>query len=133
MSLLTRNRGRARTDRSRTSTDVAVPAPLDTSHPQPGCSPIGDARFRHTVKVSGRVRSVRIQPWADVPTLECTLVDSSGGITVVFLGRRHVAGVHPGTVMRIEGVAGAHAGKLAVLNPEYALLDQSEIAPGEHG
>jgi len=133
MSLLTRNRGRARTDRSRTSPDVALPATLETCHPQPGCSPIGDTRFRRTVKVSGRVRSVRIQPWADVPTLECTLVDGSGGITVVFLGRRHVAGVHPGTAMCVEGVAGAHAGKLAILNPEYTLLDQSDVAPGEHG
>lgn len=74
------------------------------------------------MRVTGRVRSVRVQPWADVPTLECTLVDDTGGLTVVFLGRRKVAGIHPGTRMTVEGVTGAHHDKLAILNPEYALL-----------
>lgn len=68
------------------------------------------------------MRSVRVQPWADVAALECTLVDSSGGITVVFLGRREVAGIQPGTLLRVEGVAGAHRGKLAMLNADYTIL-----------
>ncbi|HUR18627.1 MAG TPA: hypothetical protein VMZ51_06780 [Acidimicrobiales bacterium] len=66
---------------------------------------------------------MRVQPWADVATLECTLVDDSGGITVVFLGRRQIAGIHPGTRMSVEGVAGAHRDKLAMLNPDYTLLE----------
>lgn len=86
-------------------------------------SAIADVRWRAAVRVTGRVRSVRVQPWADVPTLECTLVDETGGITVVFLGRRKVAGIHPGTRMTVEGVAGAHHEKLAMLNPDYALLE----------
>ena len=73
--------------------------------------------------MAGRVRSVRVQPWADIPTLECTLVDDTGGLTVVFLGRRKIAGIHPGTRMTVEGVAGAHRDKLAILNPDYALLE----------
>ncbi|MGH9165082.1 MAG: hypothetical protein ACRDZW_06160 [Acidimicrobiales bacterium] len=69
------------------------------------------------------MRSVRVQPWADVAALECTLVDDTGGITVVFLGRRQIAGVHPGARMRVEGVAGSHHHKLAMLNPDYALIE----------
>ena len=49
------------------------------------------------MRVTGRVRSVRVQPRAGVPTLECTLVDPTDGIGVVFLGRRRVAGIHPGS------------------------------------
>lgn len=73
--------------------------------------------------MTGRVRSVRVQPWADVPTLECTLVDETGGITVVFLGRRKIAGIQPGSRMTVEGVAGAHQERLALLNPDYTLFE----------
>jgi len=73
--------------------------------------------------VSGRVRSVRVRPWADVPTLECTLVDPTGGLTVVFLGRRKVGGIRPGSRLMVEGIVGDHHEKLAMLNPDYTLLE----------
>jgi hypothetical protein len=84
--------------------------------------PIADVRWRHRARVRGRVRSLRIQPWAGVATLEATLVDDTAGITVVFLGRREVAGVHCGSRLVVEGMAGAHRGRLAILNPDYELL-----------
>jgi hypothetical protein len=86
------------------------------------CIPIAEVTWRHPARFVGRVRSLRVQPWADVATLECTLVDDTGGVTVVFLGRRRVAGVSLGRRMLVEGMAGAHHGKLALLNPEYTLL-----------
>ena len=91
--------------------------PLDASD----CRPIGDVRFRQRVQVRGRVRSLRVRPWADVPSLELVLVDGTGGITAVFLGRRHVPGIGPGTVMAIEGMVGSQGNRLAILNPHYDL------------
>jgi hypothetical protein len=87
-----------------------------------GTERISEIRWRTRARVAGRVRSVRIQPWAGVPTLECTLVDDSGGIQVVFLGRREVAGIHPGTRMAVEGMVGDHGGRMAILNPDYRLM-----------
>jgi RecG-like helicase len=87
-----------------------------------GTVPVAEVEWRSRAKVAGRVRSVRVQPWAGVPTLECVLVDQTGGIGVVFLGRRQVAGVRPGTRMVVEGMVGEHAGHMAILNPEYRLL-----------
>jgi RecG-like helicase len=84
--------------------------------------PIGEVRWRQPVHVCGRVRSLRVQPRAKVPTLECTIVDDSGGITLVFLGRRDVPGIRLGTRVIVAGRAGSHHGRLAVLNPEYTLL-----------
>ena len=84
--------------------------------------PVADVEWRSRARVAGRVRSLRVQPWAGVPTLEGTLVDDTGGISVVFLGRRHVAGIRPGTKMVVEGMVGDHAGRLAILNPDYRLL-----------
>ena len=42
--------------------------------------------------------------------------------------RRKVGGIRPGTVMTVEGVVGAHEGRLAILNPTYEL----ETVPGHH-
>lgn len=91
--------------------------PLDAS----GRMPIGDVRFRQRVQVRGQVRSLRVRPWADVPSLELVLVDDTGGITAVFLGRRQVPGIGPGTRMAIEGMVGAQGNRLAILNPHYDL------------
>jgi RecG-like helicase len=70
----------------------------------------------------GRVRQVRIQPRAGVATLQVTLADKTGEILVVFLGRRHIAGIEPGTILSASGVVGQHSGHLEILNPDYNLL-----------
>jgi hypothetical protein len=76
--------------------------------------------------VTGRVKSLRVQPLADVPTIECVLVDGSGeAITLVFLGRRSMAGLHSGTQLLAEGMVGKHQGRLAMINPAYELLSGS--------
>jgi DNA/RNA endonuclease YhcR with UshA esterase domain len=67
------------------------------------------------------VSAVRVQPVAGVGALECTLVDDTGGITLVFLGRRTIAGIDIGTRMAAEGIATEHHGRLAIINPVYRL------------
>ncbi|HET8930528.1 MAG TPA: OB-fold nucleic acid binding domain-containing protein, partial [Acidimicrobiales bacterium] len=84
-------------------------------------SGIGAARFRDRVELDGRVQSMRVQPWSGVATLEITLTDDTGSIAVVFLGRRTIAGITPGTRLRVSGVVGSHHGRLAMLNPRYRI------------
>ncbi|HKN92410.1 MAG TPA: OB-fold nucleic acid binding domain-containing protein, partial [Acidimicrobiia bacterium] len=88
----------------------------------PTCVPIGGVRYRQWVRVEGRVRSMRVQPRAEVPTLECVLVDDTGALSIVFLGRRAVAGIDVGVRLRVEGTAGESRGRLALLNPVYELV-----------
>jgi hypothetical protein len=58
-----------------------------------------------------------------VASLECTIVDETGGgIRLVFLGRRTIAGIKVGTHLRAEGMVGEDHGRLAILNPQYELL-----------
>jgi len=83
--------------------------------------PIADVEYRRPARLRGRVRSLRVRPWADSPTLELVLVDGTGGISVVFLARRRLGGVHPGTVMTVEGMVGVHDRRLAIINPVYEL------------
>jgi len=86
-----------------------------------GTTPIGDVRWRQQVCVEGRVQAVRIEPLAGSPSLECTLVDETGGVSLVFFGRRHIDGVEIGTTMRVTGMAIEHRGRLAIVNPVYEL------------
>jgi amino acid transporter len=88
----------------------------------PGCIPIADAKWRKRVRVAGKVRAVRVAPQHDAPTLELILVDGTASISVIFLGRRGIAGVAVGTRMSVEGTVGIHKTRLAILNPSYQLL-----------
>ena len=108
--------------RRRKPEEAEAPDIPEAADPTDGVIPIRDVEWRQRAKVAGRVRSIEVQPWAGVPTLKATLVDDTGGLAVVFLGRREVAGVGPGTRMVVEGMVGDHGGRLAMLNPEYVLL-----------
>ncbi len=87
-----------------------------------GAKSIGEVRYREMVEVCGRIKSVRIQPYAGVPNLECLLVDSSGSLPIVFLGRREVAGINAGAKLMVKGRVCEHHGRLAILNPEYEFV-----------
>ncbi len=87
-----------------------------------GVTPIIDAGWRDRVVVAGEVRSVRVAPLHDAPTLELVLVDGTGAMSVLFLGRRSIAGVGVGSKMVVEGTVGIHRARLALRNPVYRLL-----------
>ena len=87
-------------------------------------TPISQTKWRQHVRVGGRVSGLRVQPVAGVPTLEATLVDETGSLSLVFLGRRQVPGIQIGARIVAEGRAGEHQGRLAIVNPAY------EIVPG---
>jgi RecG-like helicase len=86
--------------------------------------PIGSVRWRERAKIRGRVRSMRVQPWAGVASLECVVVDETGGLVLVFLGRRQVAGIELGRHVIAWGMVGEHRGYLAILNPEIEIVGE---------
>ena len=92
-----------------------------------GTTPIGSVRWREQVCVHGRVQAVRIEPLAGSPSLECTLVDDTGGVSVVFFGRRHIEGVEIGATLTATGMAIEH--KRPPRDREPGLRAQVEHAP----
>jgi hypothetical protein len=85
--------------------------------------PIGECRWRERVRVVGRIRALRVQPWeGGATTLEATLVDDTGGIMIAFLGRQQIGGIKLGAHLEAEGVVIESRGQLALLNPSYTLL-----------
>jgi hypothetical protein len=93
-----------------------------------GAVPIGSVVDRSRVTVAGRVKAVRVQPRAGVATLQCTVGDGTGELTVVFLGRRHIAGWEPGAFVAVTGTIAARSGRVEMLNPEYRLLAGAETS-----
>jgi len=95
-----------------------------------GVMPIGQVEWRARVKVAGRVKALRVQPWSEkIQSLELTLVDGTGGLTVVFLGRRHIGGVKLGSRLVVEGTVAETRNQLALLNPAYQLLPHEVALP----
>ena len=93
-----------------------------------GTTPIAEAAWRSRVRVAGRIRQVRVPTRGDVANLECTLVDDTGAILLVFQGRRRIAGIQQGAKLVAQGTVGSWGGRLAILNPTYELLSGAEEA-----
>jgi len=83
--------------------------------------PIGEVTYRNRAQVTGRVRSIRVRPWGEIPTLEAVVADGTGALTVAFGGRRSIGGIAPGVQLTVEGMVGQRDGKLVILNPAYRL------------
>ncbi|MGP0032824.1 MAG: amino acid permease [Acidimicrobiales bacterium] len=88
--------------------------------------PIAGVVARQRVRVAGRVKSVRVQPRAGTSNLECVLGDGTGGLLLVFQGRRRIAGIEPGARLVAEGMVGAWGRRPALLNPSFELVSGAE-------
>jgi amino acid transporter len=87
----------------------------------PGPNAIGNLGSRQRAVVHGRIRSVRMQPLADTPMLVCEVVDSTGGLELLFYGRRSIPGMVTGATVTATGRTLSHHGTLAMANPRYVL------------
>jgi amino acid transporter len=87
----------------------------------PGPNAIGTLASRQPAVVHGRIRSVRLQPLADAPLLVCEVVDSTGGLQLLFYGRRSIPGMVAGATVTATGRTMSHRGTLAMANPRYEL------------
>jgi hypothetical protein len=93
-----------------------------------GTTPIESLRPRQRARVAGRVRSVTVQPWGNVPTLQVQLTDDHGKLVVAFLGRRQIAGLGPGSRIVVDGTVTDRRGRLVMINPDYEFLTSPERA-----
>jgi len=91
----------------------------------PGPDSIGSLASRQPATIHGRIRSVRMRSVADTPMLVCEVVDSTGGLELLFYGRRSIAGMVAGATITATGRTLSHHGTLAMANPRYQLNPQS--------
>lgn len=83
---------------------------------------IGDAPDREKVRLRGTLRTVTLRPRGGVPALEAELYDGTGTVTVIWLGRRRIAGIGPGRGIEVAGRVSTQDGARILYNPRYELL-----------
>ncbi len=77
--------------------------------------------MREPVKVRGTIRTVTLRPRGGVPALEAELDDGSEVLTVIWLGRRRIAGIGPGRSIEVQGRIGVQNRSPVMFNPRYEL------------
>ena len=95
---------------------------LRETYADSGIQTIAEAPDREMVRLRGTLRTVTLRPRGGVPALEAELYDGTGVITVVWLGRRRIAGIAPGRSVQVQGRIGAHDGTRILYNPRYELM-----------
>jgi hypothetical protein len=87
-----------------------------------GATSVSQCPLRERADIFGTVESVGIAPRAGAPSLEAELYDGSDTLLVVWLGRRRIAGIHPGINLLVRGRVGLINGQKVIFNPDYELL-----------
>ena len=87
-----------------------------------GCTAMSELRDRQEAVVAGTVRSVTLRPRVNVPALVVDLYDGSRTINLVWLGRRTIGGIEPGTYVRATGRVTTMRGTPTIFNPAYEIV-----------
>lgn len=74
------------------------------------------------VQLVGTVKAVSSRSDDQSPALEIELADSSGVITVVWLGRQRIPGIVQGRSMKVCGRMTCNTDRPTIFNPRYELL-----------
>lgn len=115
-------KGRFRRSLSRwASSDDLEAKELRSDTARSGCCMIADASDREHVDLQGSLRTVTLRPRGGVPALEAELYDGSGIITIIWLGRRRIAGIEPGRSLKVAGRIGVQDHARVMYNPRYEL------------
>ncbi len=88
-------------------------------------TPLGEVAVRTKIKVCGEVKRMTMKPRSGIPSMEIVINDGTGQVTVIFSGRRHIAGIEHGGCIAVEGVAYRERSSIVFLNPAYTLLPHS--------
>ncbi|WP_433270379.1 OB-fold nucleic acid binding domain-containing protein [Actinosynnema sp. CS-041913] len=84
-----------------------------------------DCKSGEEVTVLGRLRTVELCPRDAAATLEAELYDGTEGVTLVWLGRRRIAGIEPGRTIKARGRIAVRDGRKVLYNPYYELQNAS--------
>jgi hypothetical protein len=86
-----------------------------------GGTPIIDLVDRSEATVCGAVRSVTLRPRVNVPALVVEIYDGSQILNLIWLGRRRIGGIMPGTYLTAHGRVTYRHGIPTIFNPAYEI------------
>lgn len=112
---------RWRESMSKTSTEFEADE-LQVDATRAGGTPIKDVDDRQVVNVCGSVRAVTLPPRRSVPMLVVELYDGTRPLNLVWLGRRSIVGIEPGTFLKAHGRVSKVRGIPTIYNPSYSIV-----------
>jgi hypothetical protein len=77
---------------------------------------------RYPATVCGTVRAVTLPARRSVPALVAEVWDGKGSVNLVWVGRRAVGGIEPGTFVRARGRVALMRGNPTIFNPSYEII-----------
>ena len=84
-----------------------------------------DCRCGEEVTMVGRLRSVELSSNDADATLQAELYDGTEGVTLIWVGRRRIAGIEPGRRIKVRGRVALRDGQKVLYNPYYELRQAS--------
>lgn len=87
-----------------------------------GATPIDRLVPRQPATVVGEVRSVALRPQVQVAALVVEIFDGTVPLHLVWLGRRAIAGIEPGVLLRVHGRVSYRRGVPTIFNPAYEIV-----------
>jgi hypothetical protein len=94
---------------------------LQDESEQHGATAVSRCTRGEPVSIAGTLRTVTLRPLAGVPTLEAELYDGTGSVTLVWLGRRRIAGIECGRRLVANGRLTTSHGRPTIYNAAYEL------------
>lgn len=101
--------------------DVLDADDLSQDSENSGAQAAAECACGEEVTVFGRLRSVEFCPQDAAASLEAELFDGTEGITLIWMGRRRIAGIEPGRTMRVRGRLAVRDGRKVLYNPFYEI------------
>jgi hypothetical protein len=87
-----------------------------------GAARVGDLCDRAFATLRGTITMLTIKPRAGTPWLEAEFNDGSGGVTLIWMGRREIAGISAGRELTVTGRVSCVDGQRRMYNPRYELV-----------
>ena len=108
-------------DFSRTSIEAEADDLREQSHSEGG-DDLTALAARYPACVCGTVRAVTLPPRRSVPALVAEIWDGKGAVNLVWVGRRSIGGIEPGTFVRARGRVAMAKGVPTIFNPSYEII-----------
>ena len=89
-------------------------------------TPIAQSPDRERVTIQGRVRGLTLPSTGAPNSLAVDLIDPSGSVRLIFVGRKAIPGIDCGVTLRAAGRISGKGSNRVMYNPAYEIVPKRE-------
>ncbi len=101
------------------SNDDLVSEDLSRQAETAGAQTISGTQIRQRVHLRGAIHSITLSPESENRRLEAELIDGTGSVTIIWMGRRIIPGIEVGRTIDVRGTLTVSDGRRVIFNPAY--------------